>query len=66
MWHKENIGSTQGYYMTCCHNCCKDMSKEHDNSYRWHNYTDDNVYWVHPDADDELISSMSEYKAQMP
>lgn len=63
---KENIGSTQGYYMTCCHSCCKDLAKHHGHSYFWHNYNDDNVYLIHPDDDDDLISSISEYKASMP
>lgn len=59
---KKNIGTTQGYYMTTCHTCVKNMAIENGHPYQWHCHDDDNVYWIHSDKDDELISSISEYK----
>ena len=38
------------------------MAIKNGYSYQWHCHDDDNVYWIHPDKDDELISSISEYK----
>ena len=55
-----NVGETQGYYMTCCRKCVKEMAIEYKHSYRWLDFSTNKIYWIHPDEDDEFIEYFNE------
>ena len=57
---RENIGETQGYYMTCCRSCVKEMAIEGKRSYKWLDFKDNKIYWIYPDKDDEFIEVFDE------
>lgn len=62
---RKHVGSTLGWLMTICHDCVKKMCQERDNSVKWHSYDDDNIYWINPDKDDELVESNKEYQESL-
>jgi len=66
---RENLGTTQGYYMTICHDCCKEMAMERNfGAYKWLNHSDNKLYWIYPEKDkeDEYIATKEEYERDMP
>ena len=53
---KEDVGmASEGWLTTECHECMKSWCKEHNRPHRWLRYSDNEMYWVNPDSDDELI-----------
>ena len=63
---EKNVGSTLGWYITICHDCVKKRCIERGESIRWCNYSDDKVYWIHPDKEDEFIETTQEYEESLP
>lgn len=54
--NKNNVGvSYGGWYVTKCHDCVKKWCVEHNAPIRWHRNSDNKMYWVYPDKEDELI-----------
>ena len=54
---KENIGMAyEGWLTTECHDCMKKWCKNHQRPHRWKKKSDGKIYWVNPDAEDELFN----------
>ena len=53
---KENVGMAyEGWLTTECHKCMKEWCIKNEKPHRWKRYSDNKIYWVLPDKDDELF-----------
>lgn len=55
---KENVGKAyEGWITTECHECMKKWCVENERPHRWRSNKDKKIYWLLPDADDELVET---------
>lgn len=53
---KENVGMTcEGWLTTECHECMKKWCVEHERPHRWKSNSNNKIYWIYPNKEDELF-----------
>ncbi len=53
---KEDVGmACEGWLTTKCHKCMKEWCMENEKPHRWRRNSDNKIYWINPDGDDELF-----------